>query len=187
MEFLAPSLKNSSFFFRRTHRVFHHRFFGCFNFTTDFHYCWLHLFISRNFYSQVVFTLHSIPTFATVLRVLQIWESLFYSQAFFTLHSFPTFGTTCFYQGFPWSRQFFLERCRASTKLRNIDPTHLFESHSVRQKLLVIRFYLCVRGCYAVLTTLDWFWTHYISNNSILRKTQFVTARPLNLIIFCVL
>ena len=30
------------------------------------------------------------------------------------LHSFPTFGTTCFYQGFRGSRQFFLECCRAS-------------------------------------------------------------------------
>ena len=44
----------------------------------------------------------------TVLpRVLRIWESL-------TLHSFPTLGTTCFYQGFRGSRQFFLECCRAS-------------------------------------------------------------------------
>ena len=54
------------------------------------------------------------PSGTVLPRVLRIWESVFYSQTFFTLHSFPTFGTTCFYQGFPGSRQFFLEGCRAS-------------------------------------------------------------------------
>ena len=52
--------------------------------------------------------------------VLRFWVSIFYPQAFFTLHSFPTFlahsqhfGTTCFYQSFTGSQQFF-ESCRAS-------------------------------------------------------------------------
>ena len=52
-------------------------------------------------------------TSATHLRELSC------SQAFFTLHSFPRFGTTdvastCIYQSFLGSQQFFLEGCRAS-------------------------------------------------------------------------
>ena len=39
----------------------------------------------------------------------------FYPQAFFTLRSLTDiFDSTCVYQGLPWSRQFFLEVCRAS-------------------------------------------------------------------------
>ena len=53
------------------------------------------------------------PSVTVLPRVLRIWENVFPSPVFFTLHSFPTFGTTCFYQGFPGSRQFFLEGCRA--------------------------------------------------------------------------
>ena len=41
------------------------------------------------------------------------WVCIFYSQVFFTLHSFSNI-LTCVYQGFPGSRQFFLEVCRAS-------------------------------------------------------------------------
>ena len=55
---------------------------------------------------------------AAVPRVLRIRESVFYPQAFFTLYSFPIFSEsiaiTCVYQGFPKSRQLFLEGCRAS-------------------------------------------------------------------------
>ena len=114
----------------------------CFRFTTDFCYCFFSVFISQNFFtitvsssgtlllccytasatdlrklffvSQAFFTLHSFPIFVTVPRVLRIWQSFFDSQAFFTKHFFPTFGTTCFYQGFPGSWQFFLEGCKAS-------------------------------------------------------------------------
>ena len=45
-------------------------------------------------------------------------RAFFYPQAFCTLHSFSTFCssviTTCFYQGFPGSQQFFNEACMAS-------------------------------------------------------------------------
>ena len=46
-------------------------------------------------------------------RALRPWVGIFYPQAFFTLHSFTDI-LTCIYQGFPRSRQFFLEICRAS-------------------------------------------------------------------------
>ena len=48
-------------------------------------------------------------------RALRFWVGVFYPQAFFTLRSFTDiFDSTCVYQGFPGSRQFFLEVCRAS-------------------------------------------------------------------------
>ena len=46
-------------------------------------------------------------------RALRPWVGIFYSQAFFTLCSFTNI-LTCVYQGFPGSRQFFLEVWRAS-------------------------------------------------------------------------
>ena len=46
-------------------------------------------------------------------RALRFWVGIFYPQAFFTLRSFTDI-LTCVYQGFPGSRQFFLEVCRAS-------------------------------------------------------------------------
>ena len=105
-------------------RVFHHCFFMCFHcliliFTSVF---WMFSLLIAFFhvtsflYLDCFFpAIHQVLHFCVVVpRVLQIWESLFYPQVLFTLHYFPKFGTTCFYQGFPGSRQFFLEGCRAS-------------------------------------------------------------------------
>ena len=48
-------------------------------------------------------------------RALRFWAGVFYPQAFFTLRPLTDiFDSTCVYQGFPGSRQFFLEVCRAS-------------------------------------------------------------------------
>ena len=58
-----------------------------------------------NFYHSVIF----LP------QALRFWVDVFYPQAFFTLRSFTDiYDSTCVYQGFPGSRQFFLEVCRAS-------------------------------------------------------------------------
>ena len=78
------------------------------------------------FLLSVVFYLTLLPTFATVSRVLRIWESFFYSHAFFTLHSLPKFDITCFYQGFPGAGSFSLKVAGPPTKVRNTDPVHLF-------------------------------------------------------------
>ena len=82
MEFLAPSLKNSSFFFRRTHRVFHHRFFGCFNFTTDFHIvdciCSFH----------GIFTLRQFLHYTPYPHLPQYYECYGFERACFTLKRF---------------------------------------------------------------------------------------------------
>ena len=45
---------------------------------------------------------------------LRFSVGIFYAQAFFALCSLLTIDTTCFYQGFPGSRQFFFEGCRFS-------------------------------------------------------------------------
>ena len=45
-------------------------------------------------------------------RALRFWLGNFYPQEFFTLPSFTNiFDSTCVYQGFPGSRQFFLKFC----------------------------------------------------------------------------
>ena len=133
-DFLAPSLKNSSFL-GEPFRVFHHCFqvfsllmafvhyhslpwllFCCFSvgyFVFVLLYSECYRFV-RIFLLSGVFYLTLLPTFATVLHVLGIWESFAYSKTLFTLHSFLTFDTTSFNQGFCGSWQFFLEGCRAS-------------------------------------------------------------------------
>ena len=52
-------------------------------------------------------------SFIFLPRELQSWVGIFYPQAFLTLCSFTDI-LTCVYQGFPGSRQFFLEVCTAS-------------------------------------------------------------------------
>ena len=56
----------------------------------------------RDFFSHTYFTLHSFWS-ATDL------SERFLFEVFFALHSSPIFDTTCFYRGFPESRNFFLE------------------------------------------------------------------------------
>ena len=41
-------------------------------------------------------------------------------------------------------------------------PIFLFESHSVKQKVLVDRFYLCVKALRNTISTSSRFWTHYL-------------------------
>ena len=68
------------------------------------------LYLSMFFILLLLFFIHiffSTAASATALR------DIFYLQAFFTLCSFTNI-LTCVYQGFPGSRQFFLEVCRAS-------------------------------------------------------------------------
>ena len=121
-------------------------FFGCFCVAV----LWVLRIWESFFHSQVFSTLYSFPTFATVPQVLRIWNSFVYSQVFFILHSFPTFGTICFYPwepaALPWRLQGL--PVRVETQTRSIC---LFKSHRLQPKLLVIRFYLCVRSCYRLL------------------------------------
>ena len=90
--FLGSSLKKSCFFF-------HYFLFRCFHFT--------------NFLYHDCFLLGTSLLCCCTASTTDLRE-FFYSEALFTLHSFPTFGTACFYQGFPGTRQFFLQGCRAS-------------------------------------------------------------------------
>ena len=123
--FLVSKDKNSCFFPGEPHKVFHFSVFMCFIFFT-FLECFyfspflgvLVLFYHKCYgfekvflLSGVFFTLHS-STFDAVLRVRRIWESCYYSDVF-NLTLLPTFGTTCFYQGFPRSQEFFFGGCLA--------------------------------------------------------------------------
>ena len=92
--------------------IFHlFRLFLCFSTVNTF-------FTLRSFLSYIPSPFDIVP------QGLQILESFFYFQGFSTLRSFPTFVKTCSDQGFPGSRQFFLEGCRAS-KVWDRDPAHL--------------------------------------------------------------
>ena len=107
-------------------RVFHHCFCRYFYFTTDFYYCFLSVFISPILFTITVFCQVRCTFCLAVPWFLRIWISFFYSLKFFTLHSIPTFSTTCNYEGFLGSCQFYLESCRPPTDVQNTDLTHLF-------------------------------------------------------------
>ena len=121
-------------------RVFHHCFFRCFFFTTDFYYCFSGVFIS--------------PTFFTITFFLRERESFFNSRAFFTLHSFPNFHSLLLSR-FHWEPAV-LPRSLHGLQLRFRTQTPLiglFELHSVQQKVLVGRFYLCVKALRNTIST----------------------------------
>ena len=140
------TLKALGVFLRAPLRVFHHCFFRCFHFTTEFYYCWLHLFISSTlgffitvssdvFISRLILTIvfrmlsfHqlSLPWLCQVLRFMLLYRECYgFERTFFTLRRFLPYSPSrhlaqrdvapaCIYQGFPESRQFFLEGCRTS-------------------------------------------------------------------------
>ena len=107
--------------------------------------------------------------FYQVLRFVLLYRecygferAFYYSQAFFTLHSFTTFGTTCFYQDFPGSWQFFIEDCSAShwvSKYRP-SPSVCLDQTVFSKKVLVSRFYLCVKVLWNTISNFFRFSTH---------------------------
>ena len=158
--FLVPCFKNSCFF--RTPCGFSSLFLQVFYFITDFCYCFSGVFILPTFSTMTVFC--HVLRFCVVPRVLRIGESFFNTQAFFTLHFFPTFGTTCFYQRLPRELAIFPWRLKSlplrfETKTR---PPCLFESQSAQLKVLVGRFYLCIKDLRNTISTSSRFWTHYL-------------------------
>ena len=140
-------------------------FCGCFH-------CWLHLFISPTLgFSSLFLVLFgrfcfTIRYFFFVLLYRECYgfeRAFFNSQVFFT---FPTFGTTCFYQGFPGSRQFFLKCCKASHWGSKHRPSHLLvwitQYLFVQHKVLVGKCYLCTKVRRNTILTSSRFWTHYL-------------------------
>ena len=151
-----------------------------------------------------VFCLILLPTFAKVPQVLWIWENFFYPETFFNLHSFPTFGTTCFYHGFPGSRHFFHEGCRAShwgSKHRSspylclnhimlskkyylvgsifvlqTQPISLSEPHNVKQKVLLGRFYFCIKVLQNAVSTSSRLWNHSLIATYIARYMSYLLS-----------
>ena len=88
------------------------------------------------------FATHSFSTIPLISLpwALRPWVDIFYSQAFFTLHSFTDI-LICVYQGFPWSRQFLLEVCRASYwSLKHRPSPSIFLIHSNPQSSYSERF-----------------------------------------------
>ena len=116
-------------------RSFHHWFFWCFYFTTNFYYCFspifftLTVFLSDTSFSYCctasatdwrelvllsgVFYLTLLPHICHSKASATDLRELFYPQEVSTLRSFPILGTTYFYQGFTRSQHFLLQDCRA--------------------------------------------------------------------------
>ena len=119
--FLEPLRVFHCWFFRCFHftidfcycwfHLFIHCFFRCFYFTD---------ILYRDCFLLLRFCV-------VVPRVLRIWESIFYSHMLFTLRSFPTFGTTCFIKT-SLGLTVPLRRLQALPLRFETDPSHLFVS-----------------------------------------------------------
>ena len=100
--------------------------------------------------SATVLSRRFLPTgvfYLTLLCFFIYRERYGFEWAFFTHRRFTLCSFTCVYQGFPGSRQFFLEICRTwywSSKHRPSPSVCLI--HSNLQKIYTGRFYLRVRA-----------------------------------------
>ena len=139
-EHLDTSLKN--FFFRRSLRVFHPCFFRYFHFSplifiTIFRFfslliAFFHVISFAAFLSGTLFLCCSTGS-ATDLRELCLL-SLPYSSSRYLAQK-----ASWKQQGLPWRLHGLPHRFKTQTR-----PIYLFESHSIQQKVLVGRFYLCI-------------------------------------------
>ena len=177
LNFSTLTLKSSFFFFRRAH----HCFFKCFHFTItiDFYYCFrvfslliafVHfitvlsgVFIYHWFYyrfSSVLIsrTFFTVTVFCYFVFVLLYRKHFGFESVFFNLKRFlpdilsQHLAQLAFIKASlgpvvePWSLQGL--PMRFETQSRSIC---LLKSHSVQQKVLADRFYLCIRGCNKLL------------------------------------
>ena len=121
--------------------IFHQGFFtivfGCFH-------CWLQLFISQAF-----FTLYCCTMCATDFR------ELFFTLGRCYLTLFPNIWPNLLLSRLPWESAVLPWRLQGLS-LRfgaQVQRTCLFESHSVLQKMLVSRFYFCVKALRNTIST----------------------------------
>ena len=104
--------------------------------------------LSPGFYTHFILSNQLIAEwFVAVIRREIFFHSFTASAMVLSGHFLPTgvfylmllpkiFGTTCYHQGLPGSRQFFLEVCRTWSDARNTDPAHLFVWLTVIHNLL---------------------------------------------------
>ena len=107
--------------------------------------------------------------FATVSQVLQIWENSLYPLTFFNLHSLRRFGTNCFYQ--PWRLQGLPLRFETQTQ-----PISLSEPHIVQQKVLLGRFYFCIKVLQNTVSTSSRLWNHSLIATYIARYMSYLLS-----------
>ena len=89
------------------------------------------------------------------------------------------FGTTCFYQGLPWSRQFFLEVCRASywsSKHRSGPSVCLI--HSNPQSFIHLKFVFIHVNIAKVFTCGENFNRKYRSATTLLSSHENIRQQP---------
>ena len=173
LKFSTPSLKNSVFSGEPL-RVFRHCFFSCFHVTIDItivlggfivdyiyslHHCFFRLFCFTTSFTIVFrvfsFLEISLPwlffvryfVFALLYAGATDLRELFSLFGVFYLTLLPGVWHKLLLSRLPWEKLFSLEGCWViycwfETQTRRIC---LFESHIVQQKVLVGRFYLCIR------------------------------------------
>ena len=79
------------------------------------------------------------------------FERAVITQMFLILHSSRHLAQLAFIKASLGAGSFSLEVAWLSTEVWNVNLAHLFESHSVQQKVLVDRFYLCIGTLYQPL------------------------------------
>ena len=142
-------------------RVFHHYLFRCLYFTTDFTI----VFQVFSFHQLSLLWLFFVRYFIFVLLYRECYgfekafstprRFLLYTPSHLAQHAFTkvSLGPAVLplrLQGFP---------LRYETQSQ---PICLSESHSLQQKVLVGRFYLCIKALRNTMSTSSRFWTHYL-------------------------
>ena len=121
--------------------LFHHWFYNCFS----------SVFISPTFFAVTFFCQVLCFCLAVVASATDLREPFLNSGVFY-LTLLPDFGTTYFYQSLPGPAVLLRRLQGLSLKFETLSRSiFLFERNSVQQKVLVGRFYLCIRSCYRLL------------------------------------
>ena len=149
-KFSIPSLKTLVLFLGEPLRVFDYRFFRCFIspliFTIVFgcFHCWLHLFTSVSSLPWLFF----IRYFVFVLLYRESYgRFLPYTPSRHLVQRWLLQQHNCT-NLLPWPQAVPLWRLRGLPLMFKTEtrPICLFESHSIQQKVLVGRFYLCIKA-----------------------------------------
>ena len=110
-------------------------------------------------------------TFAIVPQVLQIWEIFFLPSGVFYITLLPHIYHNLLLSRLlwelavlPWRFQGLPLKLETQTR-----PICLFETHSVQEKVLVGRFYLCVKTLWNTIWTSSRFWTNSLTATYIVK------------------
>ena len=113
-------------------------------------------------------------------RTLRFWVDIFYPQALFYLTLLPDiFCTTCFYQGFPGSRQLFFEICRTSYwSLKHRPGPSVCLINSYPQSFIHLKFVFIYVSIAKVFTSGENFDKKYRSETTLFSSHENIKQQP---------